>query len=307
MTEAERILKTGILRPNFLNPELLCDYQVTEHSKKIWAISLDMLVQLDKVCKKHNLRYFLIFGTLLGAIRHKGFIPWDDDVDVAMPREDYEKLIAMPEEFSHPLFLQTPQTDPNSAMSYARIRNSNTTAIARLFKYQKMNHGIFLDIFPLDNYMKEEGDLRFEEIKSLNIDNGTFMRLSNPDLDEKNLERVKKYINQKKTPLKTISKIHDLAFKYNTIDTDFIAPIVLTITTMQRKIWEKKCFENVILADFEGLKFPIPIGYDSVLKQSFNNYLEYPPVELRKSLHSHYFIDPDKPYQYYLDNPSLIE
>lgn len=92
MTECERIIKDGILPKSFFLPETICDFHVDEKRKKMWAIGIDMLVKFDEVCRKHELRYSLAFGSLLGVVRHKGFIPWDDDIDVVMPREDYEKL-----------------------------------------------------------------------------------------------------------------------------------------------------------------------------------------------------------------------
>ena len=84
MTECERLKKQGKFPVDFFLEEIRDDFFVDENRKKIWAICLDMLMQLDNVCTKHNLRYFLSYGSLLGAIRHNGFIPWDDDLDVVM-------------------------------------------------------------------------------------------------------------------------------------------------------------------------------------------------------------------------------
>ncbi len=92
MTECERIIEQGILPKSFFEQEERCDFLVTEKRKKIWAVLLDLLIKFDFVCKKYSLTYFLADGTLLGAARHQGFIPWDDDIDVSMPREDYEKF-----------------------------------------------------------------------------------------------------------------------------------------------------------------------------------------------------------------------
>ena len=91
MSEINRILSKGIFKESFLAPEIICDFYVDENRKKLWLVSLDLLSELDRVCRKYELRYFLFFGSLLGAIRHKGFIPWDDDIDIAMPRNDFCK------------------------------------------------------------------------------------------------------------------------------------------------------------------------------------------------------------------------
>lgn len=86
MTECERIIKEGILPESFFEPETICDFYVDETRKKIWAVLLDLLIKFDKVCKKHGLKYYLAYGSLIGAVRHQGFIPWDDDIDICMNR-----------------------------------------------------------------------------------------------------------------------------------------------------------------------------------------------------------------------------
>ena len=82
-------------------------YKVSPKREKVWKIELDILMELDRICRKHDLRYFLDSGTLLGAVRHKGFIPWDDDIDLTMPRKDYDRLIEIAsQELKSPYYLQ---------------------------------------------------------------------------------------------------------------------------------------------------------------------------------------------------------
>lgn len=153
----------------FLDEETRGDYTVSTEMKKVWAVELDLLQYLLEVCERHNLHIYAEGGTLLGAVRHKGYIPWDDDIDMIMLREDYDKLMALTDEFKHPYFLQNVYTDAHYTHRHAQIRNCNTACWARQAKRkrEKYNQGIFIDIFPADNmpvtpraisrYYKKEG------------------------------------------------------------------------------------------------------------------------------------------------------
>ena len=165
MTECERIIKEGILPDSFFEEETICDFLVTRERKKIWAISIDMLRVFDSVCRKHYLHYSLAFGSLLGAVRHNGFIPWDDDIDVVMPRGDYEKLKIFRSDFINPYFLQFPGDNFGYFVSFAKLRNSNTSSISFPFRYEDFNQGIFMDIFPMDNYSASNLESNVNRIK----------------------------------------------------------------------------------------------------------------------------------------------
>lgn len=137
----------------FLNEETRGGYTVSSEMKKVWAVELDLLQYLLEVCERHNLRIYAEGGTLLGAVRHKGYIPWDDDIDMIMLREDYDKLMSLADEFKHPYFLQNVYTDAHYTHRHAQIRNCNTACWAKHAKKrrEKYNQGIFIDIFPADN------------------------------------------------------------------------------------------------------------------------------------------------------------
>ena len=116
----------------------------------------EILKAFIQVCEKHHLTYYLNSGTCLGAVRHKGFIPWDDDIDVCLPREDYEKFLKLQYEFDGtPFFIQTFETDPKYTYNFAKVRNSNTTCIESFYKFNQQNHGVWIDVFPLDGFSKE--------------------------------------------------------------------------------------------------------------------------------------------------------
>ena len=139
------------LPKHFLEEEVRCGYRVTEKLKKIWAVELDLLNEFQRVCKKHNIKFTIFGGTLLGAVRHKGFVPWDDDLDVAMTRVEFDKLCRIAEtEFDYPYFFQTALTDRRYFFSYARLRNSETTAIISGNGTPDYNNGVYIDIYVLE-------------------------------------------------------------------------------------------------------------------------------------------------------------
>lgn len=134
----------------FLNSEERCEYKISGKMKCVWAREIDLLLHFISVCEQNNLRYWAGFGTLLGAVRHKGFIPWDDDMDVWMPREDYNRFISVADKaFRPPYFFQTTLSDNDYYGAFIRLRNSDTTCVS-LSKNNNCNNGIYIDICPLD-------------------------------------------------------------------------------------------------------------------------------------------------------------
>ena len=143
--------------------------------RKAQLIMLDMLIEFDAICKKHQLQYWLDSGTLLGAVRHQGFIPWDDDIDLSMPVEDYNKFLKIAEsEFSNEIFFQTSQTDKNFKFDYIKLR-SNKASVIELHekdKSIKYHQGVFVDIFPMltienTEANKKQYDSTFKEIRNV--------------------------------------------------------------------------------------------------------------------------------------------
>lgn len=130
-------------------------FLVSGRQKRIWNVELNLLAEFADICSRYGLRWQMDYGTLLGAVRHGGFIPWDDDVDVTMPRADYERLqgiMADLQEYQDCMgkyFFQTCYTD-NTDNTFAKLRDCRTTAICRDRKQEGRCQGIWIDIFPLD-------------------------------------------------------------------------------------------------------------------------------------------------------------
>ena len=296
MNEIERIIAQGIIDERFLNEEDICEFHVDSNRKKIWAIELDLLLEIDRVCKKYNLRYYLFWGSLLGAIRHHGFVPWDDDTDIVMPRRDYEILIKHSDEFMKPYFLQTPYTDPGFYYAHAKLRNSNTSAIDEPFLYQGFNMGIFIDILPLDKINeKNNGKYLFEQISFLNIQNSTAMRIGNPFLSERDRERVKSYDGEE--PIKRYELIQELSKRDMQSETDKVSVFAATTYGYDRDVFFDEDFREVVFSEYLGYSFPIPIGYDRILKIAYGNYHEFPPLDKRGQWHGNVMFFPERPYK----------
>ena len=299
MTEIQRIRESGVFKKDFFKEETRCDFFVDAKRKEIWAISIDLLFHFDEICKRHNLRYWLAYGTLLGAIRHNGFVPWDDDIDVCMLREDYEKLMSLSDEFKNPYFLQTPYTDKGYYYSYCKLRNSNTTAFSKNFSYHfcsnNCNSGMSLDVFCIDKWENnEEGERLYEEIKSLVVNNSTAMKIANPAFAAD--ERVINYNGS--NPIETYRKIQELSKAYIDKDTNIVSMPTITAYGFHRDVFSIEDFSETSYHPFEGFLFPVPIGFDRVLRTIYGDYNVFPPVEARGKWHSA-IVDASIPYNEY--------
>ena len=126
-----------------------------EEFRKMQLMQTDMLVELDRVCRKHNITYSLTGGTLLGAVRHKGYIPWDDDADVGMLREEYEKFKKVAHELDPELcYFQDHTTDEGYRWGYGKLRRTGTRYVRVGQEHMKGKTGVFIDIFPIDDVPK---------------------------------------------------------------------------------------------------------------------------------------------------------
>ena len=297
MTECERIIEQGILPASFFEEEVRCNFLIDKKRKKLWAILLDMLSEIDRVCTENDLTYYLSSGTLLGAIRHKGFIPWDDDIDIAMPRSDYEKLIQLRSKFKYPFIVQTPYTENGYFMSFARVCNINTTFASEIFIYNNYRQGCFIDIFPYDNYNPIGNEKLFDKIKFLARCLGMVMKKTNPHFTaiEEDIEKELWL----RSPFEIYDEIQALAKNAGNEDGPYITSLVSTLSRYEKKMYPIDCFKNIIRVPFENMELPVPAGYDIMLKLQYGDYMQFPPIEKRGQWHSNFIYEPDIPFDDY--------
>lgn len=300
MTECERIIEKGILPESFFEEETRCDFLVTEKRKKIWAVEIELFLKLMEVCMKNNLKVWGDGGTLLGAVRHNGFIPWDDDIDVIMPREDYNKLMEIGDKvFSGQFFLQTPHSDPNYGYSFAKLRNSNTTCIPQVFCKAGFNHGIHIDIFPLDFLCLDTFEEDKRRITECIMKNSSFMKRNSVELlNERQLENYQKY--QTDNPSREYDNIQKIASNPNYKGSEYVANCTVTSLKSSAQIWKTSWFDTTIMHQFETIEIPMPGEIDLRLKAQYGDYMKYPPIDQRGKWHSDVLWDPDKSYKEYI-------
>lgn len=280
------------------NEEEICGHLVSTTIKKVWYTELEELQEFDRICKKYNLRYVVFYGTLLGAVRHKGYIPWDDDIDVVMPRTDYNRFLDIAQnELPKHLFLQNAYTD-NWIITYSKIRNSNTSAIEDYLKDIDMNHGIFLDVFPMD-VAPDTNDNVYGVRRVINDmfscifdkENTANDLINNNEKDKYILDREMLITLVKANPSDVLYELEKFAENhYNDTGKCYAWPFEML---KRRESYDKEMFDNIIYVPFEHIMVPIPKNYDSILRQCYGDYMT--PVK-GGTLHQGIWFDPDKPY-----------
>lgn len=259
--------------------------------KQEHEVMYEILVEFDRICKKYDLSYSLIDGTLLGAVRHEGFIPWDDDIDVGMLRPDYDRFIEIcTSELGEGFFFQSHETQPEYVQSFAKIRSDRLLLVQDLVADRDIHHGYWLDIFPFENVpadlklrQKQVDDIAKinSKIKMLNYiifneDDNIIKKLAKSPfvlyrkLFKKNDKLTKKYIKQRDV----------LIQQYNNQDSDFVANLSEGASpSYGRFTFNKSIFKDYIQLQFENDKFECLKDYDEFLTVTYGDYMQPPAPE----------------------------
>ena len=301
---------------SFYQAEERSGYYVSAEMKKVWAVLLDLLAEFARVCEKHNLKWWMDAGTLLGAARHQGFIPWDDDVDIIMMREDYSRLCEIaPLEFKMPYRLTTHKDEEfGRLLPMSKLSNEDTTILEThtLSMMQKgikpgYSQGIYIDVFPLDSLPDDEAESRRFLGRLRRIINNssrlfTCMEIYSPA--PKLWRRpIKALLYQVFTRLNLnvchvyFRKFFEAIKEGRTPNSKRIAKVVFISDKnfMKRRIWERAWFDSTVYLPFEMLTLPAPSGYVNVLDKFYGNWHEY----FIKGRHGGFY-DIERPYTYYI-------
>lgn len=288
-----------------LNEETICGYKVTADIKKVWQVELDLLKKFIQVCDKYNIKYFITAGSLLGVIRHGGFIPWDDDIDIGMLRSEYNKLLEIADkEFKEPYFFQTPYSD-NIYRGHAQLRNSKTSSILPNEIDCNFNQGIFIDIFPYDEYPKTSRHFRSQK-RHISIYSRllTNYYLSNhKTLRSKILYGMNTILFHIISPRKFYRHYEKICSKYDGVGNGLISNLSFKYGR-EKYMHKKEYFEDLIDATFEGIRVKIPREYDKILTRQYGNYHEF---KIGTSTHGKLYLSADIPYKEYLEKLRKLE
>lgn len=264
--------------------------------KKMQKLILDAFKFTKEFLSQHNLRYIACGGTVLGAVRHKGFIPWDDDIDIYMPREDYNKLFDYANEMRNHGYELISFNDKGYYLPFAKI--SSLTSTIWEIEHLPYVMGVYVDIFPLDYFNEDDNVITgLQHSQKYIFANHYVPSISKCDISFlfKSLFNLKRsdvicYFRSKYYAKKSsffLRRFKEVEQKYSHGGGEKC----VCVTQWEGKIFHTEWFENLIECPFEDTTVIIPCDYDSYLTLLYGDYMTPPPIEKRVSHHLHYFVD----------------
>lgn len=299
---------------SFLNEEVRCGYIVTKQMKEVWAVELDLYMELRRVCDKYGLKFAGSSGTALGAARHNGFIPWDDDLDFMMLRDDYEKLCKVAaKEFREPYYFENYWTDPHFFYGAAKLVNEATTG------YENQNlkhHGIFIDIFVFDNIPDDRSlyDAQYKEALSLYKKYQRIVTCDKNYYKQKGISLPRRVVRLLYYLLFSIrhdvvggkrhvglyKKYDEVCMRYDSINTNYAGNIG---ALWKEEIVPRDAFESLVDMDFEFLKMPMIRTYEEYLTRLYGDWHKF---VRGTSAHTFKIIDTNRSYKDVLKGKELL-
>lgn len=257
--------------------------------RRLQLTQLEILDEIVRICNEHHLRYYLAEGTLLGAARHQGFIPWDDDLDIAMPRADYDAFLELCKtELDPKFYVHSRETDKTYWLIFGKIRKSGTVIDEYNIRNLSVPKGIYVDVFPLDSTNHERGWIKWLKTKIITKIYALICYKRGLDL-----------------PKTTSIKLMLLLTCFMSIP--FLSAVADRLARSENRKERlyyvnydaghpkytilKSKYDSATKLMFEGKEYMVPRDYDYVLRRIYGDYMQLPPVEKRVQQHKPEYID----------------
>lgn len=263
---------------------------LAEHQQALYVI----LCELDRICEKLNIPYFLFAGSLLGAVRHRGFIPWDDDLDIIMMRKDYDRFLREAPKIldSGNFYIQAEFSD-HWPMFFSKLRLNGTTCLEKYYPKDPLIHqGVYIDIFPCDNaYAGKFGRLLQFCFSKVIIAGSLYKRGYVTD-------SILKKIFMQLCRIVPAAPIHRIV-RGPKKKTAYVHSFLGGASKLSKSVYPAACFDNAERISFEAGSFPIPGQYDELLKILYGDYMKLPSEEERKCKQHAILVDLKRSYEHY--------
>ena len=258
--------------------------------REVQLESLKILKDIDAVCRREGIRYWLAFGSLIGVVRHQGFIPWDDDLDIIMPRQDYERFLTCFDGCAQelePYVPVIPEFGLRRPFLITRVSNPEFKMVGE-YGDEVDELGTFVDVYPIDGLADDmEGalgrkkaayELTFQYLKACNFDcnnrnNGPLKRFG---------KRIQSLLLGK--PEKYQEKLMELCLERRFDDCKLCCNLGWSMT-VDKSIYERSWFDETVRMKFEDMEVPVPVGYDAFLRSDYGDYMQLPPESERVGHH----------------------
>lgn len=270
-------------------------------------IEFEMLKHLVQICENLNLKYYLVCGSALGAVKYNGFIPWDDDIDVALPREDYEIFISEAQKYlPENIFVQNYKTDKNYPSLGTKLRNSNTTFIEIGHSKLNMHHGVFIDVFPLDGFPTLNEDIQMLAKAKKRYIRRIACKLNYNRWSIANIRGIRtnlvylafKLFGMYSNTNNYVAECEGVISKYSLSNSDIWCNHANSASV--KEYAHKEQYGEGTWAMFEGLRVRVPEKYDEYLTQKYGDWRADLPEEQKLGHHNYTVCDFKKSYREYI-------